>query len=77
MVKGEMMPHDEIEKLLRFLRTRNPNYFIEAIMHKQFKGHPEMVIADELLHILVEGKIKPRKFIRYNLKHLIKELNRR
>ena len=71
------MPEDQLIKIIKFLRTGNANYLIDAVVHPQFKGKPEMVILDEALHILKEGKVKPKKFVRYNLKHLIKEMNRR
>jgi len=57
------------------MRKGEINKLIDSIVHPFFRKSKAFVLADGIAHALVEQNPKEsaKKFIRYNLKHLIKE----
>ena len=67
-----------VEKILKIARSRNSktrlNHLIDLVMHPMFRSSKTAVLVDGLLHAVVEGNPREslRKFIRYNLKYLLR-----
>jgi len=52
------------------------NKLVDKIFHPHFKKHPELIIVDEILHIIIEQNPKQsfKKFIKYNLNKILKHI---
>ena len=65
-------------------KTRRPtagklNKLVDDLLHPYFTDYPALIIADSLLHAIIEQdpKISMRKSVRYNLSKLIENPDRK
>jgi hypothetical protein len=58
--------------------TSKLNKLVDDLLHPYFTDHPALIIADSLLHAIIEQdpKASMRKSIKYNLPKLIESLTK-